>query len=132
MELSDKDKELALSTKQSIRQLTSEISIPLSDIQKNRDEIFEKMSHITGHISDLCAIMNNSNCEPDLHNFRDEYLRIQVSFSSELGGNILRNRIERFCNSANSVIFNETKQSWFSQIQIRIKNITIFKNLFGS
>jgi hypothetical protein len=83
MELSDKDKGLILDTKRNIRQITSEISSLISDIHKNRDEILDKMSHITGYISDLCAITNNSNCDPDLQDFRKDYWIIQSLFDSQ-------------------------------------------------
>jgi hypothetical protein len=131
MQLSDKDKDRILATKDNIRKLTSEIVILLPESQNNRDEILDKMSQIIGYISNLCAISNYLSSEPDLRDFKRDYRDIQDMFEVEGWKYILRNHVERFCSRANSVTFYEEKASLLSKIQIRLKNLNIINKPFS-
>ena len=131
MELSDKDKERILATKENIRNLTSEISILLVDSENNRDKIIEKMSHIISYISELSALSNYLICDPGLNVFRGDLWDIQMLFESDGMKYVLRNDIERFCSRANSVTFHEKDMSILSKIQIKLKNLNIINKPFS-
>jgi len=134
MQLSENDKTLILAKKENIRKITNEISVLLADSQKNRTEILNQMNQIVGNLSDLSAISNYLNSEPDLRSFRRDFWIIQTMFEQNGSEYLLRNAIERFCNRANSITFHK-KEGMFSKIEIKIENfhlhiIEAFNNLF--
>ena len=134
MQLSENDKTLILAKKENIQKITTDISVLLADPMKNRAQILIQMNQIVGNLSDLNVISNYLNSEPDLHSFRVDFDTIQMMFEQDGRKHILRNKIERFCNHANSIRFYE-KCSIFPKIEIKIKNfhlhlIEAFNNLF--
>ena len=119
MEISETDRLQILQEKEKIKMISDEIFSLHVDLN-NKNEIIKRMSQILNHLS---SISNYTGSKHEILNLRRDIYDIEDMWCSDGMEEILKKRIRDFCNDANSITFDFTKD----EPTIRSKNLASTK-----